>query len=167
MKKLTIFILFISLSHFSFSQEMTQKKLGDILTSVSDTISGNGRQWQFIIKDTHFMCLTDSTHNRMRIITPITEAIEIDEATKTAMLNANFHTALDVKYAISGDVVWSAFIHPLKELTEEQALDAISQVYYAKITFGTTFSSTSLAFPGKKPKKELPQKETKELIKKI
>jgi len=69
---------------------------------------------------------------------------------------ANFHTALDIKYAISDDVLWSAFIHPLRELTVAQVKDALSQVYYANITFGTTYTSTDLVFPGK-AKKEAKQ----------
>ena len=30
-------------------------------------------------------------------------------------------------------------------------IDALSQVYYGNVNFGTTFSSTSLVFPGRKP----------------
>ena len=69
---------------------------------------------------------------------------------------ANFHSALDLKYAISDDVLWSTFIHPLRELTVAQVKDAVSQVYYANRTFGTTYTSTDLVFPWK-AKKEAKQ----------
>jgi len=85
----------------------------------------------------------------MRIISPITESINLDEDKKTLMLLANFHTALDVKYAISDNILWSVFIHPLKELTTSQVKNAISQVYSANVTFGSTYTSTDLVFPGK------------------
>ena len=98
----------------------------------------------------------------MRIISPITEVSRLSEELKGAALMANFHTALDIKYAIANNILWSAFIHPLKELSEEQLIDAFSQVYYGNVNFGTTFSSSSLIFPGgskeEQPKENIKQK---------
>ncbi len=168
MKKATLIFLFTIFSINSYSQQMTPTKLGEMLESISDSIISHKSQWRFIIKNTPFITIADSTHNRMRIMSPIIESNKLSEELKTASLMANFHTALDVKYAISDNVLWSVYIHPLKELTEDQVLDAVSQVYYAKVNFGTTFSSTSLVFPGKKPKKkeEKPNK-SKQLIDKM
>lgn len=164
MKKIAyIFIFFLSYQGL-FSQEMNLTKLDSILNSVTDSISSNRSSWSFKIKGVPLMCIADSTHNRMRIISPIADSDRLNDKLKTASLIANFHTALDVKYAISDNILWSAYIHPLRELSEKQVLDAISQVYYANIHFGTTFSSTSLVFPGRKQeKKETPKKEVKVL----
>jgi len=105
-----------------------------------------------MIEDVLFVCITDTANNRMRIISPITDMVNLNEDEKTLLLLANFHTALDVKYAISDDVLWSVFIHPLRELTSSQVKDAVSQVYYTNLTFGTSYSSTNLVFPGKEKK---------------
>ena len=72
---------------------------------------------------------------------------------------ANFHSALDVKYALSDEIIWSVYVHPLKELSEEQVADAVKQVYTAAKTFGSSYSSTNLVFPGntRKKEKELPK----------
>jgi hypothetical protein len=154
-----IFSLVIVFSLFNgFSQTMNNEKMGKILESVSDSIQGENGRWQFKVKDVLFMCITDSKHNRMRIISPITEAKRLTEDLKSAALVANFHTALDVKYAIADDVLWSVFIHTLKELTEAQVKDAVKQVYSANSTFGTTFSSTDLVFPGAQQEKEVVRK---------
>ncbi len=155
MKGLIIFVFFFSI-HTISSQEMHNSKLNEIFTTLSDTIQGENGRWQFIINEVVFVCLTDTEHNRMRIISPVTESGNLDEDQKTLALLANFHTALDVKYAISDDVLWSVFIHPLRELTTAQVKDAVSQVYYANITFGTSYTSTDLVFPGK-AKKEAKQ----------
>lgn len=167
MKKIFTSLVF-TLTFFvaSYGQKMTPTKLGEILERSSDSIISQKPQWRFIIKNIPFIAIADSTHNRMRIISPIGESDKLDEGLKTASLMANFHTALDVKYAISDNILWSVFIHPLKELTEEQIYDAISQVYYAHVNFGTTFSSTSLVFPGNKrpPKKVEEKKEKKKLM---
>ncbi len=167
LKKLDVSILFFILFNFSFSQNMNNDKLQELFIEASDSIQGTKGRWQFNIKEVTFICLTDETHNRMRIISPIIESFKLTEELKTNALLANFHTALDVKYAISDDVLWSVFIHPLKELTEAQINDALQQVYFANVTFGTTYSSTSLVFPGKtnnEPSKEKKEEFTKQKI---
>mgnify|MGYP002784711767 CR=1 FL=1 len=139
---------------FLFSQQMTQEKLYELIAKASDSVNKNGNSIQFLVKDRLLICISDANANRMRIISPITERKQLDDEMLLNALVANFHTALDVKYAISDEIIWSVFIHPLKELSDNQVLDAISQVYYANINFGGTFSSTSLIFPGNTQKKE-------------
>ena len=138
----------------SFSQEMNNEKLQEIYTSVSDSIQGSEGAWQFFINEVQLVSITDSNYNRMRIISPIVDSNSLDDKLIRAALVANFHTALDVKYAVSDGVLWAVFIHPLKELSEHQVRDALSQVYHANINFGTTFASTSLSFPSLAKDKE-------------
>ncbi|OUS01698.1 hypothetical protein A9Q86_07515 [Flavobacteriales bacterium 33_180_T64] len=126
---------------------MNNDKLEDIYASVSDSIQGQKGAWQFFVKDIQLVSFTDTEHNRMRIISPIANANTLDGDLIKAALVANFHTALDVKYAVSEGVLWAVFIHPLQELSSNQVKDAVSQVYYANINFGTSFASTSLSFP--------------------
>lgn len=164
MKKNLLLFAFSFFIYSGFSQNMNTEKMGEVFKIVADSIQGAKGQWRFKIKKVVFMCVTDIKHNRMRIISPIAEAKQIDEKLKSAALIANFHSALDVKYAISDDILWSVFIHPLKELSEAQLKDAIKQVYSANITFGTTFSSTDLVFPGSQRKEET--KKEKKLLKK-
>jgi len=97
----------------------------------------------------------------MRIISPIADANALNDELIKAALVANFHTALDVKYAVSEGVLFSVFIHPLKELSENQVRDALSQVYHANINFGTTFASTSLSFPWLGNENEEPKEKPK------
>ncbi|GAB5472081.1 MAG: hypothetical protein Mars2KO_01800 [Maribacter sp.] len=142
---------------------MTSDRLEELIAQVSDTLMTNGNSIQFLYKELPLMCVYDANANRMRIITPIIETKELKEEQLLNMLVANFHSALDVKYALSDEIIWSVFIHPLKELSDHQVLDAINQVYSAAATFGTTYSSTSLVFPGNTKKKESPKQ--KKLIK--
>ncbi|MEO0425337.1 MAG: hypothetical protein AAF184_23575, partial [Pseudomonadota bacterium] len=64
------------------------------------------------------------------------------------LLQANFDTALDARYAIARDTLWATFIHPLSPLTEDQLLSAISQTLSIALTYGSTFSSGVWAFGG-------------------
>jgi len=137
-------------SQISQSQTMDNEKLGKILYVLADSIQGRPGNWQFMIKNRSFICITDPNHNRMRIISPIIEQYKLSHPDLVKVLTANFHTALDVKYALSDDILWSVFIHPFKELSKSQVIDAVEQVFAANITYGTTFSSTNLVFPASK-----------------
>jgi len=152
MKNILPLILVLIALNVHSQSKMTQEKLDSIYAKIGDSIEGSSGRWQFKVKEVMFIAISDSTHNRMRIISPIAETFKLTETLKEDALVANFHTALDVKYAISDDILWSVFIHPLKELSEDQVYDAVKQVYFANVTFGGSFSSTSLVFPGRTTK---------------
>lgn len=160
MRKYLLVFFFLSLANPTnlMAQEMTAEKLQELIAEVSDTIAVNGNSVQFLYKERPLICVYDENANRMRIITPIVETKEVEEEQLLNMLVANFHSALDVKYALSDEIIWSVFIHPLAELSNIQLLDAIDQVYSAAATFGTTYSSTDLVFPGNTKKKEIPKR---------
>lgn len=151
-------LLAITVSATAFAQNTTNETLEKVITRIADTTAGQSGNWQFVVNDRLLVCLTDENNNRMRIISPVTDVAKLSEEELLNALVANFHTALDVKYAISDEVLWSVFIHPLKELSETQIEDAIIQVYNAAQTFGATYSSTNLSFPGntKKIEREKP-----------
>ena len=149
MKKfLVTMVLFVSV--FAQSQDMDNLKLEKILYVMSDSIQGSTGNWQFMIEGTILFCVTDETNNRMRIISPIIEEQKISIEEQKVLLEANFHSALDARFAYSNDFLWSAYIHPLRELNKEQVIDAISQVYTLALTYGTTYNSTGLSFPNSK-----------------
>lgn len=130
------------------AQQMTSERLIEIIEQEADTLSIGNNQIQFKINNGLLICIYDAKANRMRIISPIVERKKLTEDELLNALVANFHSALDVKYALSDEIIWSVYTHPLKELTEGQVIDAIQQVYAAAITFGDTYTSTNLVFPG-------------------
>ncbi|WP_190808358.1 hypothetical protein [Flagellimonas sp. S3867] len=143
------------------AQEMTAAKLYEIIEKEADTVKTNGNSYQFLFNEAMLICVFDENANRMRIISPIIEREKIGEEELLNALVANFHSALDVKYALSDEVLWSVYTHPLKELSEHQVIDAIQQVYAAALTFGSSYSSTNLVFPGNTKKVEKPKPEKK------
>jgi len=152
--KVILVLLFVSNPFTGTSQEMQPLKLKELIIQVSDTLQNSGNTIQFLYKERMLICIYDENANRMRIISPIVEREQLNEDQLLNALVANYHSALDVKYALSDEIIWSVFIHPLKELSEHQVLDAIDQVWNAAKTFGTTYSSTNLVFPGNTKKKE-------------
>nr|WP_299383491.1 hypothetical protein [Allomuricauda sp.] len=156
MKKLLI-AMFFGLPVLGVAQEMTASKLYEIIEQEADTVKTVGNSYQFLFNESMLICVYDENANRMRIISPIVKREEIGEEELLNALVANFHSALDVKYALSDEIIWSVYTHPLKELSEHQVVDAIQQVYAAAITFGSSYSSTNMVFPGNKKKVEKPK----------
>lgn len=141
-------IVMILFPFLMMGQKMSNKKIDQIIATECDSIEGVIGAWQFKLMDRPMFCFTDESNNRMRIICPIAIVEKLDEEMIYDAMIANFHSALDVKYAISDEVMWSVFIHPLKELSTVQFKDALKQVYNAAESFGTTYASTDLFFPG-------------------
>ncbi|MDT0608490.1 hypothetical protein [Croceitalea rosinachiae] len=131
---------------------MNSEKLIEIIQQEADTAAITNNQIQFSINSGLLICIYDENANRMRIISPIVKREELTEDELLNALVANFHSALDVKYALSDEIIWSVYTHPLRELGDAQVVDAIQQVYAAAITFGNTYSSTNLVFPGNSKK---------------
>ncbi|MEL6778031.1 MAG: hypothetical protein AAFO06_12315 [Cyanobacteria bacterium J06597_16] len=128
------------------AKEMTLTRLEAILQSEASDIQGEEGQWQLTIGNRSVVVLADVSNNRMRIVAPIVAASELSAEQVQAMLLANFHTALDARYALSDDTVVSVFVHPLASLEEGYLRSALSQVATAADNFGTTYSSGGLGF---------------------
>ena len=157
-RSLYLLLLLCLLGYSVRSQTMDAERLKELISEVSDTLQNVGNAFQFMYEEKLLICIYDENANRMRIISPIIERKELEEEQLLNALVANFHSALDVKYALSDEIIWSVFTHPLKELSDHQVLDAVQQVYTAAISFGTTYSSTNLVFPGNSNKEEKPKK---------
>ena len=127
---------------------MDNTKLEALISQQVDSIIGTPGRWQVTYRELPMMIITDETNDRMRIIAPIVDIDKLDREVLLDCLVANYHTALDVKYAVSNDIMWSVFIHPLCPLTEGELKSAIEQVYLAVTTFGGSYTSTQLLFGG-------------------
>lgn len=125
---------------------MDLDELERVLRRVADEIEGDEGRWQLRLGEVALACMTDLRFDRMRIIAPIAEVEEVNDEIRDACLEANFHTALDARYASSDGVLYAAFIHPLSPLDAELVESAVRQVANLVETFGTTFSSGALVF---------------------
>lgn len=130
----------------SSSDGMDNLALDALLRKEVDTVKGEAPVWQFEFRGVNMAVFTDQSSDRMRIIAPILPVEEIDAEIMKLLMEANFHTALDARYATSDGVVYSTFIHPLSSLTQDDFRSALKQVSSLVLTFGTTFSSGSVGF---------------------
>jgi hypothetical protein len=125
---------------------VTLDDLERVLRAAADEIEGEDGRWHLRLGEVALACMTDLRFDRMRIIAPIAELDEVSDDVRDACLEANFHTALDARYATSDGVLYAAFIHPMSPLEPELAESALQQVACLVETFGTTFSSGALVF---------------------
>lgn len=94
------------------------------------------------------MMVADPRADRMRVMTAIAPVSILTPELMMRVMQANFDSALDARYAVAKDVVWGVFIHPLIDLTDDEFLSGIGQVVNISITFGSSFSSGMLMFGG-------------------
>jgi hypothetical protein len=120
--------------------------LAELLERTVEDFQRSPTHWQFAHQDVPMACLIDERFDRMRFIAPVTDVGDLDDATKDAILEANFHTTLDARYASSNGLLFAAFIHPLSSLDESLARSALDQVASLVHTFGTDYSSGALEF---------------------
>jgi hypothetical protein len=90
----------------------------------------------------------DVRADRMRLISGITSDEGLEQAQLHRLMQANFDSALDARYAIAQGTVWSTFIHPLSSLTQDDFISGIAQTVTLVKTFGTTFTSGAFVFGG-------------------
>ena len=94
------------------------------------------------------LILTDVNANRMRAMVPIRAATDMTTDEILRVMQANFDTALDARYAIAQDKLWGAYIHPLSSLEKDEFISGLGQTINIAKTYGTLFSGVSLSFNG-------------------
>ncbi len=125
---------------------MTLDRLESIIKEIGTNVKVDQNQILFDYEDKMVLVVADSRANRMRILIPVVEAEQLTGEQFSKMMIANFHTALDGRYAISNGVVYSVFVHPLSSLQENDFRSAVSQVKALATSFGTTYSSGTSVF---------------------
>lgn len=130
----------------SASLAMDQREMEKIVKNMAEVFSGGEGMVQFEYKGVRMLLISDVNHNRMRIISPVAEYSTLEKKHIDAIMSANFHAALDARYALSQDTLYSAYIHPLAELTIDQLQSAVEQVANLSLSFGNEYSSGTLSF---------------------
>jgi hypothetical protein len=123
-------------------------RMADVIDALDPDAERNGNNWQLTVEETSLLVVTDITNDRMRILTAIAMADTLPSEALLRLLQADFDSALDARYAIAQDLVWGTFIHPLSSLTTREFASGLLQTKSLADTFGTTFSSGILTYGG-------------------
>lgn len=146
-----LMVFFFSASS-TFAQDaeppMTLERLGEIILSLDEDARPNGNSFQMTIEDVPVLILTDTDADRMRALVPIRSSEEMTSEEVLRVMQANFDTALDARYAIANGKLWGTFIHPLASLEKDEFISGLGQTINIAKTYGTLFSGGSLSFGG-------------------
>lgn len=125
---------------------MNLQEIEGVLREAAESCDGEDGAWEFELQGVRMACLTDTHFDRVRVIAPVVELEEMSDEQRDAVLEANFHTALDARYATSDGVLYAAFLHPLAELSADLLRSGIEQVVNLVATFGTSYSGGTVVF---------------------
>jgi hypothetical protein len=125
-----------------------QAMIDGALKKINKDIKRNINVWQFELGKRQVIVITDPIAERMRIMVPIGDAGLLSQELLTRLMQANFDSALDARYAIAQDVLWGTFIHPLTSLDEKGFVSGLAQAVAVAENFGGSFSSGAVVFGG-------------------
>ncbi|NOQ90566.1 MAG: hypothetical protein GQ549_06445 [Gammaproteobacteria bacterium] len=148
MKPVIMLMLLCSLS-ITGVHAMTQDEMEKVVIESVDVIEQKKGYVVFLYKKVRMALISDVTHDRMRIIAPVTEYSKLTLEQVNKVMESNYHKALDARYATSDDILYSAFIHPMSPLSANELTNALNQVATLALTFGNSYSSGELSFAGK------------------
>lgn len=127
---------------------MTGERLQEIALQIDENAVIQGNLIQFTMAETQVAVVFDPNAQRMRTMVPVASVDVLNERLMQRMLQANYDSVLDARYAISNGLVWAVFIHPLDTLTETDFTSGLLQCIIAAQTFGKEFTSGAMVFGG-------------------
>lgn len=125
---------------------MTTQAMGKLLDSYLTDLEGQPGFWRGVRNEVPVFVFSDDEHDRMRIMSPIGVVEELEPDLLHVLLQANYDRALDARYAMRGNELWSVVVHPLATLATDDLPAMFDQVTTLVKNTGSTFASTELVF---------------------
>ncbi|GAB5448509.1 hypothetical protein [Gymnodinialimonas sp.] len=127
---------------------MTLPRMASILTAIDENATVEAQGITLTIAGIPVTVVVDPRANRMRVLVPISSSAGLSEEDLMRLMQANFDTALDARYAVAHGRLWSTFIHPLAELQTDQLISGLAQTVTLAQTYGDTYTSGAIMFQG-------------------
>ncbi|MEM9432802.1 MAG: hypothetical protein AAGA12_02680 [Pseudomonadota bacterium] len=127
-------------------EPMSLSRLGKIISAVDPEAVFAGTVMRLMVGPVPVMVVTDPAADRMRAMVPIRSTEDMSQDELMRVLQANFDTALDSRYAVADNTLWAVFIHPLAALQKNQFLSALGQTVNLAMTYGSLFTGGALSF---------------------
>ena len=82
---------------------MTAERLGELVLRIDSEAQQSGSVWQFTVDSFETVLVYDIDADRMRVMIPINDADALPPEELVRLMQANFDSALDARYAIAND----------------------------------------------------------------
>jgi hypothetical protein len=120
---------------------MTVARLAQIVLALDPEASVAGSGFALTVDDVPVLIVMDVGANRMRAMVPIRSADLMTQEELQRVMQANFDSALDARYAIAQGRLWGVYLHPFRELQRDQLISGIAQTVNVAKTYGTLYTS--------------------------
>lgn len=127
---------------------MTLTRLGEIIAILDPDNRSDGSRFQMTIEDVPILIVTDARADRMRAMVPIRSISEMTNEEVMRVMQANFDTALDARYAVAQGRLWGVYIHPLSPLEKDQFISGLGQAVNLAKTYGSLYTGGAMSFGG-------------------
>ena len=147
-----IISVFITTNSFAQQAEPEQEppmnlaRLGEIVLALDPEAQSEGGQFRLTIEDVPVLIVTDPVADRMRAMVPIRRTDGMTSEDLMRVMQANFDTALDARYAVAHGQLWGTFIHPLSPLEKSQLISGLGQTVNIAKTYGSLFTGGAMSF---------------------
>ncbi|MCK0167553.1 hypothetical protein MWU52_08345 [Jannaschia sp. S6380] len=126
--------------------DMDLARMEAVLRALDPAAERAGASFRLTVEDVPVLIVTDPRADRMRAMVPIRSAEGLAPEDMLRMMQANFDSALDARYAVAEGRVWAVYIHPLKSLRRTQLISGIGQTVNVALSYGTLYSSGAMQF---------------------
>jgi len=123
-------------------------RLRDAVLRIDPSAELSSNSAQFSVSGVPVFMVYDLNADRMRLMSPAAEVDSLNEEELVRLMQANFESALDARYAIANGVIWSTFIHPLSPLENDEFASGLGQVVNLILTYGETYNSGAIIYGG-------------------
>ena len=127
---------------------MTAARLTAILRGLDPEARPVGTGIELTVGDLPVLVIVDPRADRMRAMVPVRGAEGMTPDEMLRVLQANFDSALDARYAVAQGRLWAVFLHPLAALERDQLISGIGQAVNAAHTYGTLYTGGATQFGG-------------------
>jgi len=147
------FALFMILAALPLSAQeveppMSVERMSRIILALDPEARSDGSRLFRTREDVPRVLVAGLASDRMRVMAPIRSAEGVTEDDMRRMMQANFDTALDARYAIAQGRLWAVFIHPFRALEKDQLISGIGQTVNLALTYGNLYTGGALAYRG-------------------
>ena len=125
---------------------MTVERMAEILLDVDPETSLTPNGFELTLEDIPVLVIVAPAADRMRAMVPIASVEDVTAEEMLRMMQANFDTSLDGRYAVAQGRVWGVYIHPLAALEREQFLSGIAQTVNLARTYGSLYTGGANVF---------------------
>jgi hypothetical protein len=122
-------------------QRMDEEGLLQIIRQESQDVRHRDGEIELTYHGVHMVCVVSERFDRVRLYAPIVEVGSMTDEQRQKVLEANFRSLLDVRYATHSGMLYAVYLHSLSELSSIDVRSALYQVANAASSFGSEYSS--------------------------